>query len=1208
MVDETDVQEPTGAAETATTPTDAVAAPRRRPSRRRKPASNAAAPDTQAVASLDAPQPAEAATAAADGTEQIPARKPRRRRSVTQTTTTDIPTTPESVAAAPADESGDDASVLSAKGARTRTRPRRAKPVDLPEATAEPNTAADSSATPAEASAAAPDSGAETDSAPAAQPRSTRSRRPRRRPRPSDAIETTPDTESVSEPADEAPPVVAESVSDAEVNDPAPAAPARTSRSRRQRSRRSHAEDEAERETTTEVPDAAPVTDDIPVDQISAAEPLAQQTSPVIDALGIDPLLSEMMSRALQRAAEADQSTGDTTGSPERTHRPRREPPVAPPVLPASLTTPVEQRTPKSGRPTKDASEPHAPRDRRGSRRNDGRTVDVTPTEPAATVKPVVSPEVTPKSAEPKPKRVRALRVTKPAVPREPKPRVKFVPAPASESMRIGLRKAHPEILVRGKPVPPFFFFGFTQDNRNDARIAEQIALAAAAGIHLHMVFVEIPVDETRQHVARDRATELIRLARQADPEALVMLRLFFVPTPGWMHRYPGSAARYGNTRTEDPSFFADEFWMEAELSVARLAELLEETPEAEHLLGYHLDCREWFHDYQRGLDRCDQAREAFRRWLAVRYDNDVVALRAAWHHGTVTFADAEAPERPIEQSVALFDTHRDQAWMDALRCHSEIVARRIAALSRAAKRAGMNRRLIAVSYGYTFDFPSAASGHLALSEVLSTGSIDIICAPPSHRDRGPDGAASIATPADSVMMHEKLYIVEDDTKPSTAQEDADDFNPRMPDPESTDAARWRTIGSAMTLQSGVAWMDLWGEGWLKSPDHWRHAGRLHTLYAALIERRKSAAPDVVVVVDEKSLFRIRDLDRLLAPILEQHRECFVQAGIRFGIYLQSDIPYKAFPDSKLVIFINPLQMDTDVRDAVKTKLQRDGRVLVWMYAPALWDENGATPDGPREVAGVSLRPLPWNSEVGSVIVSDRHPITRGLREQTIGIRERLNPAWYCVDDQAQVLGAYMETSLPSIAVRDNGTWKSVFVGERRLSVELLRGLCRWLDIPVYHDGSGFVRVSPPFISVQAREAGEQSILLPPQQVVFDLTTGEWLPVVAGSARLSLRAGETHLLLAGTEEDIRPLTDALGVAFTPVITDEAQPSAANGATKKRRRRGGRRHRKPRENGVETENDNTGEANGEDATDPAGLDGEFGAAGYADDDAASGDDA
>ncbi len=1151
MVDETDVMEPTGAADAATTQADPTPA-RRRSSRRRKTAAGATEPAAETASPSESVRPADDGELS-DGEAATPAsRRPRRRRSVAQAAnpeTSESANTDSQTDAPPSGESRP----RSSSGSSDQIEP-------LPVSTSAP--ASEPIDTPsAEIPSDVSDIGQETASAASTSGRTARSRRSRRRPRtpevsveaPADN-ETTDSTQTVT-PSDTEPAVEPEA---------APGTPVRSQRSRRSRSRTPVTET-VSKETVTETPVETSDAEESPVETTPEMES-------VIEASGFDPLLSEMMSRALQRAAEADQSAGEISVSSERPRRPRREPPVAPPVLPSHLAVSTTEG-PVVPEATKAVETERAvPRGRREARGTGRPNTDGAQAEqPVATQPAAVQSPSSAKTEKPAaPKRVRTPRVVKPAVSREPKPRVKFVPAPASESMRIGLRKAHPEILVRGKPVPPFFFFGFTQDSQNDARIAEQIGLAAASGIHLHMLFLEIPVDEARQPDTRDRAVELIRMARQADPEALVMLRLFFVPTPGWMHRYPGSAARYGNTRTEDPSFFADEFWMEAELSVARLAELLEETPEAEYLLGYHLDCREWFHDYQRGLDRCDQAREAFRRWLTVRYNGDVVALRAAWHNGSVTFADAEAPDRPIEQNVAIFDTHRDQAWMDALCFHSETVARRIAALSRAAKRAGMNRRLIAVSYGYTFDFPSAASGHLALNEVLSTGSIDIICAPPSHRDRGPQGAASIATPADSVLMHEKLYIVEDDTKPYTAQVDADDFNPRMPDAETTDAARWRTIGSAMTLQSGVAWMDLWGEGWLKNPDHWRRAGRLNALYAALIERRKTTPPDVAVVVDEKSLYRIRDLDKLLTPLLEQHRECFVQAGIRFGIYLQSDIPYKAFPDSKLVIFINPLQMDTDVREAVKSKLQRDGRVLVWMYAPALWDENGATPDGPREVAGISLRPLPWNSEVGSVIVSDRHPITRGLRDQAVGVRERLNPAWYSIDDQAQVLGAYVETSLPSIVVRDHGSWKTVFVGERRLTVELVRGLCRWLDIPVYHSGNAFVRVSPPFISVQAREAGEHSIQLPAQHVVFDLTTNEWRPVQAGSVRLQLRAGETHLLLAGPADDIRPLTDVLGVEFTPVISEEPQPEALNGASisaiKKRRRRGGRRHRKPRENG------------------------------------------
>jgi len=346
----------------------------------------------------------------------------------------------------------------------------------------------------------------------------------------------------------------------------------------------------------------------------------------------------------------------------------------------------------------------------------------------------------------------------------------------------------------------------------------------------------------------------------------------------------------------------------------------------------------------------------------------------------------------------------------------------------------------------------------------------------------------------------------------------------------------------------------------LNDSEVWQQASKLSTLYLAHIRQRLPETPEVAVIVDERSLTRIQSPKALLEPLIIGQQEVLARAGIHYGIYLQSDLVRKAFPDAKMYLFLDPIEIDSEVREAIRERLQRDGKTLVWLYAVALFDENGYTPDGPRDVAGLAIKAQPWNSETGSIISNDRHPISERLRNKQVGVRERVNPSFYVLDEKAMVLGEYIQTGLPSIAVKDMGSWRSVFIGERQLSVDLLRGLCRFAGVHVWSQSSDVVRVAPPFLAVHSVGDGVVYLQFPQKQMVYDLTEERLLAEDAVNLRLNMRTGQSGLYVIGGYEQLQ----MLGVP----VPDRAVEFAAQGqpvaAGKKRRRRGGRKHRKKKE--------------------------------------------
>lgn len=697
----------------------------------------------------------------------------------------------------------------------------------------------------------------------------------------------------------------------------------------------------------------------------------------------------------------------------------------------------------------------------------------------------------------------------------------------------------------------PYFFFVNAEAAPDAWAVAEQIRLAAGSGIHLFSSVMYLPLRNARGERSFAAADALLKQVLDADPDGFLLPRLQFVPTNFWARTHPDQMALDASGAEGDVSAASTEFWADCvdalDALIAHFADPA--TSGGNRVLGFHLDRGEWFSDAGAGHDLSSPNKTAFGHWLHAKYQQ-LYALRAAWQDGSVTFDEAPIPAWPGRTATVkktdtpLYSTRREGRWPDYAQYSSELIADVIAGLARAVKTLSGGRMIVAVSYGYTLEFAGRGdSGHLALGRLLESPDIDIVAGPPSYAGRAAGGTSAFGAPLDSVALHGKLWLVEDDTKTFLADgETDDDYNPKIVGGADTQAVHQRHFGAALAHGAGVTWMDLWGRGWLRSPDVWDALGDL-TRQAARWERlipTPPPAPDVAVLVDEASLRFLRnDPDGLGAHLVGQTRDLLLKAGGSVGFYLQSDLVRDDFPDARLFLFLDALRLTTGERQAIREKLQKPGKTLAWLYAPGLFDENGPSAEEAGDVVGIALRAQPWNSRGGSTVVEARYPLAERLRGQKqIGKDEIVNPLYAAADPQATVVAEYTASGAASLATREHKAgWKSVFFGDPSLTLELLRGLYAYANVPVYEAGDDVVHAGADgSLTVHGTTTGQRTVTLPRRASVYDVFDDKIVATNALSFRPFVRARATRLYLWG---DGSALAQSTGLDL-PAPTAEAE--------------------------------------------------------------------
>ncbi|CAN5628983.1 hypothetical protein BH11ARM2_BH11ARM2_05630 [soil metagenome] len=712
-------------------------------------------------------------------------------------------------------------------------------------------------------------------------------------------------------------------------------------------------------------------------------------------------------------------------------------------------------------------------------------------------------------------------------------PRVRKTIVVPADAPQVIVREGVPTLVRDGRAYPPLFFSGFADVERKVPQVMEEVRLAAESGVHIHNLVVVMAVAKDGAEETAGLAAYLLQQAIAADPEAQVLFRVVFNTPPFWGERYPDARYRTLEGKLAEPSVCDDAYWGDAKANLERFVKMMQLAEGAEHIMGLHLERGEWFLPQSDGYDDSRAAERAFRDWTRTRYNGDIVSLRASWFDGEADFATLKVPEFKPEGAEGerfVRSSRKQRKYVDYHLFLSDATVGRLGDLAYAVKAASEGRYLVGVSYGYTFEWSYPASGHLALGKLLRTEEVDFVAGPPSYRSREPGGTAPFPGPIDSFAINGKLYISEEDFKTSlgvAGAEPDDDFNPSLKTPQALESVHMRGAGAALAHGSGVSWMDSWGNGWLRTASVWQRA---EMLVKALTMRFgvPLGNPEVAVFIDERSLAYLVD-ENAFHLLVQNVREAVLRAGVSAAFYLLSDLAHRErFPESKLYLFVNAWDLRPELRAAIKSRLQRDDKVLFWLYSAGLFDSGRDSLDRVREVTGIALKPQPFHSQSGTRLLSRRHPLSEAFSDKMLAANDQLEPSYFAVPEDSIVLGEYAQTGLPSFVVktfRDDpkARWTSVFLGEPVVNPNLIRALAQMAGAHVYDFTDDVVHVREPFLTVHCTGTGHRTVALPDKASLYDLSTGEFLNTDQPHVRFHALDGSTHNFLFGARDEIEEL-------------------------------------------------------------------------------------
>jgi hypothetical protein len=507
--------------------------------------------------------------------------------------------------------------------------------------------------------------------------------------------------------------------------------------------------------------------------------------------------------------------------------------------------------------------------------------------------------------------------------------------------------------------------------------------------------------------------------------------------------------------------------------------------------------------------DYCKPMKQHFQAWLRKHYHNDGTALRAAWNKPHVTFEDAEVPSS-LEQFETKHMTFRDpkqeQNVIDYYCCLADLCGSLVIDFCQTVKEATGHKALAGAFFGYLMELAWNAgffaegpgstfstyqrSGHLGLGQVLESPHVDFLVSPYSYGFRGIGGEGCSMLPTESLRLHNKIYLLEDDTRTHT---DHDPAYGRARNLTESQSILRRNFGYVVTHGQGIWW--LVNKGAIDSslePAFTPILKEFQQLGSFAIETDRSPSAEIAVLVDDESFFYETVRNELDVPLIFHQRLIGLpRLGAPYDVYLLDDFIQGRLRPYKLYIFLNAFRLDAARRASLKSELCKEGRIALWIYAPG-YIKDTASVDSMKDMTGFSFveNAHPWPSFLH--IRDFHHPITANLPQDLFwGTDSHLGPLFHLADSDAHVLGDVViaqGTCQPGFAVKEFATWKSIYVAVPNIPAPVLRGIARYANVHIYSEDGDVLEVSRNLLSVHTISGGKRTFSLPAKvDVIYDL-------------------------------------------------------------------------------------------------------------------------
>ena len=655
-----------------------------------------------------------------------------------------------------------------------------------------------------------------------------------------------------------------------------------------------------------------------------------------------------------------------------------------------------------------------------------------------------------------------------------------------------------------------------------------------------------------------------IKAALAETPDARFVIWLFVEPTFTFAARFPDEIIKKEDASLkwaspEPPYSYGSEIW--GRLCSRRIKEYLHalrKKPFADRIVGISPGLGKYAENNHAHANTvggytaggfCVAMTNFFRQWLFQEYKGDVTAFAKAWNRkGNFNFTNALVPsslQRLQKLGGAFYDPAKQRQVIDYNRCSSFAILHRVLKLCRSAKEATGNRIFTFAQFAYF----TGSMNHRELAVALRSPHLDALGPAPPYINRGPGDDIPDHGPAASVREHNKVWLCQADVRSHLASEHNWMYGRTHNEAESI-AVYLRETGHYMT--AGIIPYHMTFERWYDTPALMKLVGNFDRWMALSGHFSRKSAAEVAVVMDPVSLSVGNETSyvrRIMPPFqssLEYNRTFeWHHLGAPYDFFMLDDLLRSPRLDQyKAVIMAANYSISAENRQLIEKRLKRNGRTIIWIYAPGFFNHDKNLLTCAVENTGITGFDLAVDNKLHDLAIKTAGGKLYGrfttdiyggftIPKRPVKVRpETFRPRFRVIPGKdVKIFGTYAEDNAPAAAIRKFKDHTSVFWGSTALNKEVLRPILEKAGVHFYTPLPAVVYANGNFLTVHSPVAGKRVIRLPYKaELIYDLYAEKELAADSDSVTVDMAKNSSVLLYFGGRDRFRKALNAVDSA------------------------------------------------------------------------------
>lgn len=401
-----------------------------------------------------------------------------------------------------------------------------------------------------------------------------------------------------------------------------------------------------------------------------------------------------------------------------------------------------------------------------------------------------------------------------------------------------------------------------------------------------------------------------------------------------------------------------------------------------------------------------------------------------------------------------VYDPATEPEKIEYWKFHNSLSADALLGFARAARKAVPKTKEIGAFFGYFLvsDAKHTSFAHLDYQRVYASPDIDFFIAPGNYSDRGIGGGSGSQLVHGTALRYGKRFLHEIDFWPHGQQGFGHGKWKTLADDL---AGNTREAAFAMANNANYWWFDMWGS-FYRDPALRERIAALRKVQDSL--KPAPSAAEILLVVDPESIYYVNERSPLERAFGQHLRNNLSKVGAPHDVYSFEDLAVIDLDRYKLVCLNSALFITPERAKLLRERVCRNGRTVLWTYAPGVTD--GRTLDAARVAA--------W----------------AGVPFKTPGV---------------------------STTARDG--WSSVYAYDYKLyTPETLAKIAEKAGVHRYVSACTPVFANERFVAVHTAQGGEMTVRLPKKAAcVTDLLTGQTLATDADAFTCTFATPDTKL-------------------------------------------------------------------------------------------------